>query len=127
MTSFLEEKVCENKTIHLISCLFSLPNFLLENVQMALDASSRRELDVSHSLWLSLSESQPCPTHISSSHLLDVSYKPGKMAIVSSCMSLISYGRGLVSEQTRAEPCLAVASLCSLAPTSVLPTCCLTI
>lgn len=94
MTCFLEEKVCENKTIHLISCLFSLPNFLLENVQMALDASSRTELGVSHSLWLSPSESQPCPEHASSSPHLDVIYKPGKMAVVRSCMSLISCGRG---------------------------------
>lgn len=41
MTCFSEEKVCENKTIHLISRSFPLPNFLLENMHMGLDVSWR--------------------------------------------------------------------------------------
>lgn len=52
MTCFSEEKVCENKTIHLISRSFPLPNFLLENMHMDLDVSWREDFGVSHSLWL---------------------------------------------------------------------------
>lgn len=52
MTCFSEEKVCENKTIHLISRSFPLPNFLLENMHMGLDVSWREGSGASHSLWL---------------------------------------------------------------------------
>lgn len=55
MTCFSEEKVCENKTIHLISRSFPLPNFLLENMHMGLDVSWREGSGASHSLWLRVS------------------------------------------------------------------------
>jgi len=97
MTCFLEGKVCVDKTIHLISCSFPLPYFLLENMHMGLDVSSRRDLGVSqsHGLWVPLSGS-PALQHIKSSPQHGVIYKLGKRALVGSCRSLIR-----VSKMTR--------------------------
>lgn len=59
MTCFSQEKVCENKTIHLISHSFPLPSFLLENMHVGLDVSCRQGFGVSHSPWLPLRAALP--------------------------------------------------------------------
>lgn len=90
MTCFLEGKVCENKTIHLISRSFPLPNFLLENMRMELDVSSRRNFGVSHSLWLWVSLSgKPCHWAYQLFTTMWCLYKLGKRDLVRSCRSAI--------------------------------------